>query len=161
MRLEPVLLVAPSAQPAVMPTRRAFLLASGSLLLGAAAGGACGYSLGSTRVSVPATPADEEAATEPSTGDAMLDELRRLAVKAPIEELVQRGVFFVTSLNRSYTNDQVLWTGVDRLARELVRNEKIADRRLLARFIAQMIESGPEAHVRPLRSLREALLGIR
>jgi hypothetical protein len=90
-----------------------------------------------------ATPADEEAATEPSTGDAMLDELRRLAVKAPIEELVQRGVFFGYQRDVVYPRDAVLWRGIERLAQHIEANPGQVDRSVLLIVLATIERGNP------------------
>jgi hypothetical protein len=144
MKLEPVFLVAPKPKPPSMPTRRAFLLAGATFTLGAVTGGACGYSIGAA-AAVP--PAAEEI---PPSGDVELDELRRLAVKAPIEELVERRLTFTNSVFKDYPTDELLWRGVGRLCDAVLAGHAMADRRLFARFLAQMIQQGDQRVTKPL-----------
>jgi hypothetical protein len=134
MKLDPVMLVAPTRDRASMPTRRAFLIAGGTFVLGSGFGGACGFAMG--RGSVAAAPAEELA----PSGDVELDELRRLAVKAPIEELIERRMVFVELLRRSYRRDLVLWRGMKRLVDALLGDPRFPDRRIFSRVLAQVIE---------------------
>jgi hypothetical protein len=113
MKLEPVYLVGPKKKQPSMPSRRAFLMAGGALCFGTVFGGACGYALGSAR----AEAASEELAP---SGDADLDELRRLAVKAPLEELVRHAVPFLSERALRYHGDKTLWVGLGRIARAVV-----------------------------------------
>jgi hypothetical protein len=124
MKLEPVYLVGPKKKQPSMPSRRAFLMAGGALCFGTVFGGACGYALGSARA---------EAASDPlaSTGDAELDELRRLAVKAPLEELLERGVSFLAKRAEFYERDDVLWLGVSRIARAIIAQPDSFDRTII------------------------------
>ena len=133
MRLDPIFVVAPVPPPPSMPTRRAFLLAGATFTLGTAVGGACGYSIAAKQEAVET----EELA---SSGDVELDELRRLAVKAPIAELVERRLVFLNSLTKDYRKDEVLWRGVDRLAAAVLVDLSFPDRRVSARLIAQVID---------------------
>jgi hypothetical protein len=71
-----------------------------------------------------------------------LDELRRLALKAPIEELVGKLPYFTDAFATRYRNDQHLPTGVERLVDHVTANETIAQRRVLARVLAQTILLG-------------------
>lgn len=137
MKLDPVFLVAPQPNPPTMPTRRAFLIAGSTFTLGTAVGGACGYSIAAK----PDPVAAGDVALEP-TNDVELDELRRLAVKAPIAELIEKRLVFLNSLTKSYPKDEVLWKGASRLADAVLGNRPISDRRLFSRFLAQVIEQG-------------------
>lgn len=139
MRLEPVLLVAPRPQPPAMSSRRAFLIASGTFVAGSMFGGACGYSIGAAGGGVGGEVVPE------STGNAELDELRRLAVKAPIEELVEVRLQFLNSLTKDYSQDSILWAGVDRLCKHVVDGGAVPDRRLFSRWLAQVIEGNTSA----------------
>ena len=139
MRLDPVFLVAPKTAT-TMPTRRAFLIAGSTFTFGTLVGGACGYSLGARAQPAP-TPAEEE--LKPS-GDLELDELRRLAVKAPIAELTAKRVSFTFAVSNVYRRDEVLWRGIERLCAEVVANEKFSDRRISAVLLAQVIEFADE-----------------
>lgn len=133
---EAVYLAAPKVKDAAMPTRRAFLIAGCTFSLGTAVGGACGYSLGAA--AAPSTPTVEDE-LKPS-GDVELDELRRLAIKAPLEELVQKRRVFLESLTIDYRTDAILWRGVERLTTKLLEDESFPDRRIFAKFLAQTIE---------------------
>lgn len=141
MKLEPVYLLAPLPQPAMMRSRRAFLGMGAMFVGGCALGSACGYSMGRA-AAAPAEPVDELA----PSGDPDLDELRRLAVKAPIEELMGRAEAFSLEVDRTYRQDVVAWKGIGRIADHLVA-ESARDRRALAKWIAQVIENAvPDRH---------------
>ncbi|MFN7591304.1 MAG: hypothetical protein ACK501_18530 [Planctomycetota bacterium] len=133
MRLDPVLLAAPNAPPALMPTRRAFVLGGAMFTTGLSLGGACGYAIGSRR-------AEPAAEVEESSGDADLDELRRLAVKAPIEELVKHDLLFITMTTRTYRRDQILWRGMVRLADRVLADASYPNRRSVARVLVQCFQ---------------------
>ena len=113
MRLDTACIVAPKPKVPSMPTRRAFLLAGGLFATGMSIGSACGYAVGAGREG----DADAEltAALRP-TGDADLDELRRLAVVAPMTELADKWQYFVNALRATYSADPILWHGAERLA---------------------------------------------
>jgi len=76
-----------------------------------------------------------------SSGDVELDELRRLAVKAPIEELVARRLVFLNSLSSDYRKDPYLWNGVARLCDAVETKADFPDRRVSARLLIQLIEN--------------------
>ncbi len=139
MRLDPVFVVAPKPVPPTVPTRRAFLVAGATFVFGAAVGGACGYSAGVA--SVAAKSADPAAAELEPSGDLELDELRRLAVKAPIEELIEKRLWFLRSVGAIYRRDDVLWEGLVRLSEAVRSNPKFPDRLITARLIAQDVEN--------------------
>lgn len=133
MRLDPVLLAAPSAPPALMPTRRAFVLGGAMFATGLSLGGACGYAIGSRR-------AEPAAEVEESSGDADLDELRRLAVKAPIEELVKHDLLFMTMTTRTYRRDKTLWRGMARIADQILADSSYVNRRAVAGALLQCFQ---------------------
>ena len=141
MRLEPVYLVAPKPKPPSMPHRRAFLIAGGTFLAGIGLGGACGYAVGASHSEAPG--GDEEPdlqeLLQPS-GDSDLDELRRLAVKAPIEELMAKRMDFLQHLYLTYPRDKVAWSGVARIAQATIDGYEIDNRRMFAVWLAQVIE---------------------
>lgn len=142
MKLEPVYLVAPKEEPRTMPSRRAFLMTGIAFAAGAAAGGACGYSLGAAGAG-PSASAESDARDEPGpdlepTGDAQLDELRRFAVHAPLDELFAKGQQFLAAQFIDYRTDPVLWIGVSRLSNEIVTNPA---RRVDQRLIAVVIQN--------------------
>lgn len=154
MRLEPVLLVAQDAPPATMPTRRAFLFGGAMLATGLSFGGACGYAIG-VRHAAAGTPGPASNDFEKS-GDADLDELRRLAVKAPIEELVKHDAMFVTLVSRTYRKDTYLWRGMRRLADHVLENRAYPNRRTMAGVLLQAFRAGePTFAVYPPESLRQ------
>ena len=158
MRLEPVYLLAPKPKPPSMPTRRAILIAGSTFVAGFGVGGACGYAAGS-RVA-PAGESTSEPELQPS-GDADLDELRRLAVKAPIEELMQNAVVFANLVRATYRDDEILWRGMDRIAAALISGYQIPDRRKAAIWIAQVIEGAASSFARPLLPRAESLRRIK
>ncbi|MFM1871214.1 MAG: hypothetical protein RL398_636 [Planctomycetota bacterium] len=138
MRIDPVYLVAPKPSPTPQPTRRAFLAVGTTFGIGSLVGGACGYSVGTRRdtpdrpptESPPSTPATDPAAVPP-TNDATLLALRRMAVEAPIADLVANWNPWFMDFSFDYTKDPVLWQGMDRLAQWAVENLAIADLDLL------------------------------
>ena len=156
MRLEPVFLLAPKPKPPSVPTRRAFLIASGTFFAGIGLGGACGYAVGSARGDG-ATLSD---ALLP-TGDADLDELRRLAIKAPIEELTGQWFPFLTLLHDTYQKDEILWQGAKRICDEAINNQSLADRTKIARWSMTVITSGDPKLTASLRPLLNELRRIR
>lgn len=175
MRLEPVYLVAPRPTPQTMTSRRAFLLAGCTFATGVSLGGACGYAAGVGRGDgggatgdtvdavgdgTPAKAVDGAVTWEPS-GDAILEELRRLAVKAPIEELVARRLDFCQLLYSQYPNDEIAWRGIGRLAEEVLRNDAFENRRTFSRWIATFLEKGTVDAVTPYRPLISELRRIR
>lgn len=155
MRLDPVLLVAPNAPPATMPTRRAFVLGGAMFATGLSLGGACGYAIGSRRTG---EPGEEELE---KSGDADLDELRRLAVKAPIEELVKHRATFLRFVSRTYRKDAVLWRGVARLVEHVIAASEFTERSIAAQSLIQVIELGDEGMASSLRSRLAELRKIR
>ncbi|MCB9886116.1 MAG: hypothetical protein H6838_11530 [Planctomycetes bacterium] len=149
MRIDPVFLVAPKPAPKAVPTRRAFLMAGGAFAFGSMIGGACGYSLGVAQGAPVEATAEKGGGEElGSSGDAQLDELRRLAVKAPIEELIQKKLEFLGTMSDSYRDDLVLWQGVERLCTAALE-QSIPDRRLTSRLLIQAIERACPASIRP------------
>lgn len=150
-----------------MPTRRAFLFAGGTFALGVSAGGACGYAMG---VSAGRGPSGQTGRSQSDnqveeellpTGDADLDFLRHLAVKAPINELVQQRMMFVNATFMDYPTDRVMWRGVGRLCDFLLEGGRIDNRSQFARALASVIEkaeptvsSSLKRHVDALRRLK-------
>ena len=92
------------------------------------------------------------------SGDAGLDELRRLAVKAPLEELVEHRLEFVVMFPREYPLDEILWRGLERLCDAVTERETFPDRRLFSRYVCQIIESGDP---RLSKALRHRVPGLR
>lgn len=136
---------------ASVPTRRAFVIAGGTFVMGAALGGSYGYSLAATRE---ASPMDSD--EEPS-GDEVLEELRRLA-KGPIRELIVRKIDFLYHLGKSYRRDEILWHGFDRLCAAALTDPDFPDRRLTARLLVQMVDYA-EPEYKNRFSARAAELG--
>jgi len=138
MHLDPVYVVKPLPAPKVA-SRRGFLALASSFAAGALIGGACGYSIGTSNAPAAgaAPPADGDL---PSSGDVELDYFRWLAVKAPIEKLVEKNALFIVQLYREYPNDPYLWKGIDRLCRTVLAGEQPKDQLLLARQLVPLIE---------------------
>ncbi|MGE3351896.1 MAG: hypothetical protein AB7O84_09155 [Planctomycetota bacterium] len=123
-----------------MASRRAFFGMGIAFVVGSAIGSACGYSVGSRAAATAAGRDGDEDPLTP-TGDADLDELHRLAVVAPIEELMGAAQTYLMLMSRTYRSDRVLWRGFERIARELVDVTVEADRPLCV-FAAQVVEQG-------------------
>jgi len=155
MRLDPVLLVAPNAPPATMPTRRAFVLGGAMFATGLSLGGACGYAIGSRRTG---EPVEEELE---KSGDADLDELRRLAVKAPIEELVKHDLLFIRSSTVVYKNDIILWRGMKRIAEHVLEKADYPNRRPVAGVLVQAVNAALPEIAEPLLGYVARLKAIR
>ncbi len=96
----------------------------------------------------PATTASDRRA---STGDAELDDLHQLA-GGPMDELIRHRLVFLVSLCEHYRSDVVLWRGVERLCNAVMEGESIPDRRLFARFLAQVIERADQPFASALQS---------
>jgi hypothetical protein len=139
MKLEPVYLVVPNPKPASLPNRRAFLIAGGTFLAGIGLGGACGYAAGSRRL-----PHEGKPTLPAPSGNAELDELRRLALVAPIEELTRRWPQFTDAFGTRYRTDEYLPTGIERLVEQVLADASLPQRRTLARVLAQTIQLGEE-----------------
>lgn len=138
MRLDGAVFVRPAPKVPSMPTRRAFVIAGCTFAAGIAVGGACGYSAG---VAVGAGSGRDPASDEiPKSGDAELDELRRLAVKAPIDELMGHSSLFIELATRRYDRDEVLWKGVERVCDALLAGHQVTNSRVFPRVVAQAIE---------------------
>lgn len=145
MRLDAVYVLAPKKTPPSVPTRRAFLLTGGAFAVGATLGGACGYSLGMAG-GAPGVGAETEL---PPSGDASLDEMRRLAVKAPLEELIEKRHMFLMDVPvGAHRTDAIVWRGVERLCDALLVQPEFPDRRATARILLQVIDNCPLEDVR-------------
>ncbi|MCA8966690.1 MAG: hypothetical protein KDC48_17550 [Planctomycetes bacterium] len=164
MRIDPVFLVAPKPAPKAVPTRRAFLMAGGAFAFGSMIGGACGYSLGVAQGAPVEATAEKGGGEElGSSGDARLDALRRLAVKAPIEELVKNWNEWFAYFDTEYQSDPVLWRGMDRLAEWATANPNKASFELLTALVAASLQdkrlgstlSRHSSEVRTLRSTKK------
>lgn len=159
-----VYLVRPVAK---IPTRRAFLFAAGTFVIGTSVGGACGYSMGVASAAGGGGTGDAGAAppsapaVEPElkpSGDAQLDMLRKLAVKAPLDDLFANALVFLDMRVSTYPKDEVLWLGVERLAREIVNNPA----RQVAEGVVFITLTQIEGAARPVTpSLRELVPSLR
>lgn len=128
MRIEPVYLVSPPARASQPPTRRAFLLAGAAFAGGTLVGGACGYTVG-VQLAAPAAEQKEKP-------DIRLKELRRLAVEAPVEELVSKWAEWFSSFATEYSDDPILWQGADRLAKWSLENQSATEPQLARMLVS-------------------------
>ncbi|MBK8100681.1 MAG: hypothetical protein IPK26_26635 [Planctomycetes bacterium] len=144
MKIDPVWLVQPRAD------RRVFLMAAGAFVLG----GAGGYGL--RVLQEPGTPVPQK---PEKTGNPELDELRRLAVEAPIEELSTRYVEFVTRRGRAFAEDEVLVVGLRRLVRHVLATQ-LPDRGLRARFLLRDLGVGRASRDAELQSMVPQLQAV-
>jgi hypothetical protein len=154
MRLDEAVFVLARPKAPSMPTRRAFVIAGCTFAAGMVVGGACGYSAG--------VAADGERAGEtlPPTSDPDLHELRRLAVVAPIDELIAHRGVFISLISDTYRSDAILWRGIDRLCEAVLRGT-VQNRRLLALALCGVIERGEEPHASARHHQLEALRLVR
>jgi len=144
-----ILMVAPATSPLMK-------LVLSTLL--AASLGVGGYALYDT-VSVSE---DEQARAEvgegqPSlepTGDALHDELRRLAAEAPIDELMEQHMNLLYYTPSRYSTDPILWGGVERVCQEVLsnpRNPHVESRRKLAGWLITVISKNDPKQTGDLR----------
>lgn len=137
-----------------MPTRRAFVISGCTFAMGLTVGGACGYS---AVVAAAGVPADGAGA---AVADPDLHELRRLAVVAPIDELMVHRAAFISLISDTYRHDEVLWRGGDRLCDAVLRGP-VPEGRLLALALCGVIERGEEPLAAARRHRLEALRQVR
>jgi hypothetical protein len=155
MRIEPIYLLAPKPKPPSIPTRRAFLIAGGTFFAGIGLGGACGYAAGISGTGEGSGAQDK---LPESSGNAELDELRRLAIKAPIEELAGKWLYFTDMYASTYRKDEHLMTGIEKLVEYVLANPNANQRVAMARFLAQTVELGePNLQERLGRRLPELI----
>jgi hypothetical protein len=155
MRFDSAVFLAPHPRASTTTTRRAFLLAGGSFILGASVGGACGYSAGVRTANIGAGAARELdlAAGLAATGDADLDELRQLAIQAPLAELVERQVLFLDQVRSTYHADTFLWYGVARLVEGAVSASLTPATQRSRQRLIQLLD-GMDPAVAPANGLR-------
>lgn len=151
MRIEPVFLVAPPP-PVSGVSRRSFLFAGATFACGASFGGACVFASGGARL-----PDDALA----PTGDAELDQLRRLAVEGSDAQLAQHRLLFVASTFSHYGRDPVLWHGVGRLCDLVVADAAFPDRARFARALAGVVERADAPFATELQQRAKALRSVR
>jgi hypothetical protein len=72
----------------------------------------------------------------------MLDELRRLAISAPITELMDRHMVYLDRMTATYPRDEILWSGAKRICDEVLNNSNLDSRRSIAGWLATVIERG-------------------
>jgi hypothetical protein len=152
MRLEPVFLVAPRDRAAAV-TRRSFLFAGATFACGASLGGVC-TALAARAVALP----DDALAP---TGDAELDQLRRLALEGSDDQIVQRRLLLVASTFSHYGRDPVLWHGIGRLCDLVVADAAFPDRARFARALVGVIERADAPFANSLQQRAAALRGAR
>ena len=97
----------------------------------------------------------------PPSGDAELDELRRLAVVAPIDELFENRLYFGDLYSTSYRHDNYLATGIERMAKHVLTTTRLERRRHLGNFVAQFIEYGEDSLKQRLGHYVHALRVVR
>jgi hypothetical protein len=154
MRIDAVYLLSPRPTH----TRRAFLFAAGGAFAGGVVvGGLGGFAIGSGRAaSVPPTDS-----APPPAENQELEELRRLAVQAPIEELAGNWREFLERRDTAYADDAVLVVGLVRLSEYLVSNPSAPNRRRVVQFLKPSIGIGRASGHARLRELLAELEKIR
>ena len=78
----------------------------------------------------------------PPSGDSDLDQLRHLAVNAPIDELTTNRMMFLGNVVTDYRHDEYLWRGMARLCDVVLADASLPDRRLFALGLAEAIQGG-------------------
>jgi hypothetical protein len=121
----------PNPRPLRLWRRLILVIATSAALLAA-----CG--------SAPAAP--EEPPLTP-TGDAELDALRHLAVRAPLDELIEQSFSFLVERARVYHQDEVLWRGVARIARAIPEQPERFDCNVVLLVGAMIRDGGPPAEL--------------
>lgn len=150
MKIDAYYVLAPLPKPVAPPpsSRRAFLMGSSLFLAGAAVGSACGYTVGAAGHGEPGsagaaketnTPAPGDGELTPS-GDIELDQLRWLAVKAPLDQLFEKALVLLSTRVSVYKFDEILWRGVDRMSKEIVDNPNHAATESVIAVIIGQIE---------------------
>lgn len=138
-------------------TRRAWLIAGTTFAVGAALGGPLGH-----RIATATAAATERDEPDPlDTDDPELRELRRLAVEAPLAELVERRLIYVHLLTKSYWEDPILWRGLRRLIDAVLAGHEMEQRRMFARFVAQILEGTHNEHARALLPFAPELRAVK
>src|SRR5262245_6960727 len=116
-----------------------------AFVTGGAIGSACGYAAGVANGKAKAVDASGAAEELKPSGNADLDEVRRLAVKAPIEELMAVADSFLASAFRDYSTDKVVWRGLGRISEYVLGHPEVENRRALAGMLVQIFERAPTA----------------
>lgn len=127
MEVEPVYVVVADARTNA-PSRRSFLAAGLAF--------ACGGVLGSTSGFVAANWSSGAAV---GARDEELERLRRLAVLAPVDELLDEGWTFLARLGCDYREDADLWHGFERLAARITEPGADPRCRELAMFAREVL----------------------
>ena len=108
---------------------------------------------------------NEAAAVEPVTlprsGDPDLDELRRIAVNAPVDELTRNRMLILGNVVFDYRSDEYLWRGMARLCDIVLADASLPDRRLFALGLAQAIQGGDQQYAAPLLGKADELNKLR
>jgi hypothetical protein len=147
------LYLVPARAAPMVATWRRFVCVAASFVGGSALGAASGYAVARSFAEAAPAPAPPHGLTPDGrlapSGNGELDELRWLAVEAPIEELATKNAVFFMMLDRTYRTDPVLWRGVARLCREALGNERSPHRRMIALLAVPIIE-----HDQPPAELR-------
>ena len=127
-------------------------MAGAAFVAGAGLGGACGFAVGGRGVPEDsgATPRGGNPVTP--SGDALLDELRRVCSEGSIDELVADRFKLSHFMIAAYPDDEVLWHGVERLAQETLTSTTFPDRRAYALWLARFIEESEHSpqHLAPI-----------
>jgi hypothetical protein len=146
VEVEPVYVVVADARTNA-PSRRSFLAAACAFACGGLVGSASGFAAASW--------ASSDAAA--GVRDEELERLRRLALSAPVDELLDEGWTFLARLGCDYREDQDLWRGFERLAERVTEPSADARCRELARFAREVLARA-DGSVEPVRSRWASML---
>jgi len=122
--------------------------------------GVPGSGAGAASSALSETKTPKETGLVPS-GDPQLDELRRLAVRAPLDELVSKRGVLTSFVLEAYRNDEFLWHGLERLTKATLRRHPMDDRRPFALWLAAYIEQSGHERAKHLLKYTPLLRKVR
>jgi hypothetical protein len=133
VEVEPVYVVESHARSRAS-SRRSFLATGFAFAFGGAVGSTGGFAA-----------ARATAGPEPTERDADLVRLQRLAIEAPVEELVENGWEYLAKLGSDYREDETLWHGFERIAARVTEPSSDARSRELALLAAAVLSRASDA----------------
>lgn len=148
LNIDPVYVVAPLPEPEE-GTRRLFLGGAIGLFVGVLAGGAGGYWLASPSEG-PAQAPDDELAL-----------LHWLATEAPVDHLLEQGMYFLHTYSWKYREDETLFRGLGRLSEELAKARGRKELLPVAKFAEEVLRGMRSSRPAEVDRLLEELQRLR